>query len=71
MVNAKLYQVIAIVLSGTEYNYTCAEERWNVCCKGRLLMQPYICMHFNCKVLPYSLPSVGPGADLDVQAVSL
>jgi len=30
----------------------------------------YYCMKVKGKVFPYSLPSVGPGADLGVQAVS-
>ena len=33
--------------------------------------QPSVCVETQGKGFPYSIPSVGPGADPDVQAVSL
>jgi len=36
--------VIAIVMPGTEHNYTCAEERWNLCCQGRLFIVIFACI---------------------------
>jgi len=44
MENSYISATATAIMSGTEYNYTRAEERWNVCRQGRLFMHWYMQM---------------------------